>query len=130
MRTCIDKFSFFNIILTFLHESFTKELFYLHFELSFVFYSINLCTVACFQVLLNNTVQLNYHLLYYCLDHAEFNQYLVTLLKTTGNISSEQFQKHFFQLGLYSGFVKRDEERYKRLKESSRKVSYTVLIRF
>merc|ERR1719489_734426 len=72
-------------------------------------------------VLLNNTVQLNYHLLYYCLDHAEFNQYLVTLLKTTGNISSEQFKKHFFQLGLYSGFVKRDEERYKRLKESSRK---------
>jgi len=72
-------------------------------------------------VLLNNNVQLNYHLLHYCLDHAEFNQYLVTLLKTTGNISSEQFKKHFFQLGLYSGFVKRDEERDKRLNERSRK---------
>jgi len=78
-------------------------------------------------VLQHKKVQLNYHLIHYCLNHTEFNQYLVNLLKTTGNISAEQFKKHFFQLGLYSGFEKRDEERSKMLNESSR---YNYILKF
>jgi len=78
-------------------------------------------------VLQHKKVHLNYHLIHYCLNHTEFNQYLVNLLKTTGNISAEQFKKHFFQLGLYSGFEKRDGERSKMLNESSR---YNYILKF